>query len=101
MGDGVGLDHVARAESSDSRAQREHIGQRPKALFHAEFNVIHGAAADIAIGINFAMHDGQGAFGVLDGHTEKGRNPHPKNRARAAVVNSSRYAADIADADRG
>ena len=53
------------------------FGQPFPVFAHAALDVIKRAAQHMTVFINAAVFDGQKAFGIFGGHTEKSGNFHP------------------------
>ena len=87
---GVDLSHIADAEGCQEAEQRE--GRRQNcadllaALFRAKAvpQIVHGAAAPLALLVFPPVIDAQHILGVVGHHAEEGNDPHPEHRAGAA-----------------
>ena len=99
VGDGIGLDHVADAESGH---RRKH-GKQGAQPFPAQAlgDVIHGAAAHIPLGVPCSVFDRQHRFAVLGGHPHQPGHPHPEQRAGASGGNGRGHTGNVAGAHGG
>ena len=82
--DGVHLCDVADTEGRDRAEDGEHTAEPLPLRTEAVFNVVHGAAAPVALFIAFAVLDSERDLGELGHHAEKRRHPHPEHGAGAA-----------------
>ena len=95
------LRNVADAECRDRAEDGEHAAEPLPLRAEAVFDVVHRAAAPVALFVALAVLDGQRHLGELRHHAEKRRDPHPEHRARAAEDDRARDARDVARTDGG
>ena len=99
VGDGIGLHHVADAETGNAGKQREGDGEPAPVRPHAVLDVIHRPADKIAILVSLAEPHGTDGFGIFGRHADKSRHPHPEDGTRAAEEDGRRHTGDVAGAD--
>ena len=97
---GVGLHHVADAEGGQRSEQGKEARERGKAPAQSA-DIVHRPAVKSPVRRPLAIAHGEDDFGILRGHAEKGRHPHPEHRARPAQSDGPGDAGDIARAHRG
>ena len=68
---------------------------------HGRFDIVRRAAVASALAVAPLVHLGQGAFDKGAGSADKGQQPHPEYRARAAQADGRRHADDVARTDAG
>ena len=76
----VGLHRTADAERGQHAEQGKQHGQPLDA--QAALDVVHGAAAHLALVVGDAVLDGQHGLAVLGGHAEEGSDPTSEHGAR-------------------
>ena len=97
--DGVDLGGVAGAEDRQHAEQRvQHREELPPAA-EAVFNIVHGAAHQLAVFVPLAEMHGQRHFGEFGTHAQQSRAPHPEHRTRPADGDRARHTGDVAGAD--
>ena len=98
-GDGVGLDHIPAADGGRHTEEREAQGQgaEPQPLLH----VLHGSPLPAPVRRAAAVTDRQDFFRAPRHHAQKGGDPHPEYRPRAAIENGGSHPGDAAGANGG
>ena len=87
--DGVDLGGVAGAEDRQHTEQRvQHREELPPAA-EAVFNIVHGAAHQLAVFVPLAEMHSQRHFGELGTHAQQSRAPHPEHRTRPCLLYTS------------
>lgn len=100
-------DGVHLGEGPDAEVGHQHPkegkgnGQRPVSLPQPVFNVVHGAAGNLSLVVHRTVFDGQAAFRIFGGHTEKGSDPHPQDGPRAPGFDGRSHPHDVPGAHRG
>ena len=95
--DGVGLHHAAHEAQRQHDSHGEEARQElTEAALERGGDVVHGATADGAVGIDDTGLLGQRGFGVDGSHAEEGDDPHPEDGAGAAGQDSAGSAHDVA-----
>ena len=105
-GNAVHLRDGADAEQAREHAEHgEQYGEplevEPETFLDTCFDVVEGAAQNLAVVVDLAVLDREQAFGVLGGHAEEGGDFHPEERARAAGTDGGRDTHDVTRADGG
>ena len=101
VADRVGLYHVAhKAQGHDDRHRKEARQKAAEPALEPRFYVVDRTAGHLAVHRLF-VGLGQRCLRKDGRHAEKGGEPHPKNRARAAGGNGRGRARDIAGAHLG
>ena len=96
----VRLHHIARKAQCKDDGEREETGEEfAERALETGFDVVDGAAGHMAIFADRFIFLRQYGFAVNGGHAEKGRNPHPENRAGAAGSECGCAAGNVAGAD--
>jgi hypothetical protein len=96
----VGLYGVADAETGHRAEDCEGRSQRRPARPQTATDVVHRAAAVARQGVQLAIGHGADGFGVLRGHADQRRHPHPGQRAGATEGDGRGHAGDVARAHR-
>ena len=101
LGNRVGLHRVGNPETGETAEDREGESQPVPAPGQAVADVVHGAAAEIAVAVALAKMHGTNGFGILRGHAAQRGYPHPEQRPRAAQGNGGGHPGDVPRADGG
>ena len=99
--DGVDLGDVADAERGERAEHGEDDAQPLPLGAETVLDVVHRAAAPVALFVALTVLDREGDLGELGDHAEESGDPHPEHRARAAENDRAGDAGDVARADRG
>ena len=99
--DGVDLGDVADAERGERAEHGEDDAQPLPLGAETVLDVVHRAAAPVALFVALTVLDREGDLGELGDHAEESGDPHPEHRARAAEDDRAGDAGDVARADRG
>ena len=100
-GDGVGLHHIADAETGDGAEDREGDGEPAPFGAQAVADVVHGAADPVAGFVFFAELHGADCFGIFGGHADQSCHPHPEQGSGAAEGDGCGHTDDVTRADGG
>ena len=96
------MGHGTDTENTDEHSKHSKQLCKPfPALSHAFFDVIERTAEDGAVFADFAVFDGEQAFGIFGCHAEERGDLHPEQSTRAAACDSGCHADDVAGADGG
>ena len=98
---GQHLRNVADAECRDRAEDGEHAAEPLPLRAEAIFNIVHRAAAPVALFVALAIFDSQRYLGELRHHAKQCREPHPEHRTGAAENDGACDARDVARADGG
>ena len=99
--DGMHLRDVADAKRRDRAEDGEHVAEPLPLRAETIFNIVHRAAAPVALFVALAIFDSQRYLGELRHHAKQCREPHPEHRAGAAENDGACDARDVARADGG
>ena len=94
--DGVGLHHAAhKTQGQDDGYGEEARQELTEPALKCGGDVVHRAAVDGAVLVNYAGLLGQGGLRVDGGHAEEGDEPHPKDGSGAAGEDGAGSAHDV------
>jgi len=100
VGDGIDLREGTDPEESYADAEQgKQLGQRLGAK--PLLQIVHGATRHLAVGILLAVFDRQQTLGILGGHAEQRRHPHPEQGTGAAELDGGGNPDDVAGTNGG
>ena len=95
------FDKLPKYKENNGEEDGEQFSQHGELGADAFFASVEGSAQNVAVGLFVAEVNGEQALGVLSGHSQKGGEPHPKERSRSANSNGSRDADNVSCSDCG
>ena len=100
IGDGICLDAVADTEARHGAENCKGEGHPGPAPAESVLDVVHGATDVVALLVHLAVLHRQHRLGILGGHADEGRAPHPEQGPGAADGDGRADTGDVARADR-
>ena len=100
-GDGIDLCGVAGAENSADTEEGVQVSKPHPLAAETVFDVVHGTANEVTLGIALPEVDSQGHFGELGAHAKQSRDPHPEYGTGTANGDGTGHTGDVTGTDGG